>query len=648
MNSIINQEDPFGFHLMSLNELKIITGTLNNQLNINQEELISNQNKLQNIQKNIEVKIIENMILDRFKKYKLESKKDFILSTINTAIQDIFEDNIKIDIVQEIQGNNIKYHIVFYQNDIEIARNDDLLKSNGGGILQVISILFKILIGYLYSKNKFYVFDESFSQISSIYREKLSKFLRTFCEKYSFNILVVSHSNELDKFAHLIYSMNYNYNKDGIKTLYIESQEELFPDDLSVDKDKGYHLEIKNFQSIKELNIDIVGFTIIRGPNNVGKSAIIRSIESILYNSFNSKMYLRKGEKVCEIKFSDKKGNNVQLEFKSKKVRYLLGDEWYSGKSLAADKIKEYLEKLGFKYINMKDFYKNFKGSLKDQTERISVSTQYDSLFLIGSKANDSEKIFNFLFGTESITQLINTNKEIISGLNKDSNLIQENINEIQRNIDELQKKVNIIRLWLQIKLCSEYLGNIEKINSLKEKLSEDNKSLGCLETVLEDYSSIVNKINEVFNFIKLVKNKDSFSNELKILHEKLNSIEKYYNDYVIKTEDINSVILFLSEDNKLKKLSDELNSIKEIVNSSEKDREKILDNYNKVVNDINYLKEIVISVSTNEETKSNIKEQISLFKFKLDQLEIDLKVKGFDVCDKCLGNGLIHIKEDK
>ena len=79
-------------------------------------------------------------LLELLKNYKLEKRKDFILKIINQAMKDVFQENYRLDIIpKEMKGKSAastqKYDIVFFHNDIEIAKNDELLSSNGGGVL---------------------------------------------------------------------------------------------------------------------------------------------------------------------------------------------------------------------------------------------------------------------------------------------------------------------------------------------------------------------------------------------------------------------------------------------------------------------------------------------------------------------------------
>ena len=79
---------------------------------------------------------------------------------------------------------------------------------------------------------------------------------------------------------------------------------------------------IKNFQSIKHVDFEINGFTVIVGRNNVGKSAVIRAVDACLNNRVG-KSFIRKGTKTAEVRIQRdpldvhwKKGEKTVYEVK--------------------------------------------------------------------------------------------------------------------------------------------------------------------------------------------------------------------------------------------------------------------------------------------------------------------------------------------
>jgi len=81
-------------------------------------------------------------------------------------------------------------------------------------------------------------------------------------------------------------------------------------------------VSIKNFQSIKSIDFKVDGFTVIIGKNNIGKSAVIRAIDSALTNQVGSE-FIRLGEKktTVQLKHGDlaikwEKGASATYEIK--------------------------------------------------------------------------------------------------------------------------------------------------------------------------------------------------------------------------------------------------------------------------------------------------------------------------------------------
>lgn len=59
-------------------------------------------------------------------------------------------------------------------------------------------------------------------------------------------------------------------------------------------------VRIKNFQSIGDASIDIDGFTVVVGKNNIGKSALVRAIDAALTNRTGNE-FIRRGTKKSEV-----------------------------------------------------------------------------------------------------------------------------------------------------------------------------------------------------------------------------------------------------------------------------------------------------------------------------------------------------------
>ncbi len=464
-----------------------------------QQEKDSLSGDLQTLEKDLVDWDGAKTLLELLKNYKLEKRKDFILKVINQALIDVFQESYRIDILpKDMKGKSAasltQYDVIFYHNDIEIAKNEELLLSNGGGVLAVTSLFFKILIGYLYSKNKFYIFDESLSQVSPQYRERLSLFLKEFCEKYDFTLVIVSQTEELERHADLIYEVSSSIDDSQVPILNIDNINGTLP------TEDYFYSRVKNFQSIINLDFVFKGFTIIRGPNNSGKSASLRAIDSVIFNNFKKDLYPRKnpgGKKLTTevfFGFQGKKNTHpkeIGLTYKRDKIMFTIEGEEYFGKSLAADKLKEAVEDIGFKYIDVKSSFKNFKGPLKDQTERIAFSNQYDGLFLVGSKANDSNKLFSFLFNTEAIAIAVQQAKEAMQEFNKMHKDTQALLVGIETDLIQTRSEVDyFLKLYYSL-LIEEYQHAVDT----KQRLSRTVKHTNELIKSIERFTNLVDGV---------------------------------------------------------------------------------------------------------------------------------------------------------
>ena len=506
-------------------------------------------------------------LLIKLKNSKMFEKKDFILNTINTALNDVFPDQmVKIDLVasntnQEASKLNIKYDIVLFQNGREISRNEKMVDQNGGGIISFISILFKILVGFIYSRNKFYVFDESLSEVSELYMPRMGQFLQKFCKVHGFTIIIITHTQAIADYSDLTYRLDGEF-ENGVPTLKIEKIDGEYPEEDYV------YSKIENFQSIKKLEFRYKGFTTIIGKNNIGKSASFRAINSILFNNFDIKLYPRfesadKPDKLLNTKVEfgyftkkDDPENEVKkISFykKGQSIIWEFDGLDHVGKNLAFEKVKEKVESIGFRYLKLKEQYKNFKGNLKDQTERLAITTQQDGYYLIGGKASDTSKVFDFLFDSREVTlALIDLNNDIQTFENE-LNAINLDIGKNKNLISRLQIELKKWDVLFKIKLIEQYKYLVEVKGFMENEIHYHEKEYEIINKILDvadimwriDASqthidklnieknknlkivSDIDRILDVVNHINLIKGIFELSNKIDFIKKaiKLNQI---------------------------------------------------------------------------------------------------------------------------
>ena len=520
-----------------LNELGFRIQQTQDQINKYQSSIDFNNSQMDGLKGEIlhlgEVK----KLLIRLKNNKMIEKKDFILNTINTALSDVFVDKrVRLDIEASNTTSsagkiNIKYDIVYYENDIEMGRNETLLISIGGGVMSFISILFKILVGYLYSKNKLYIFDESLAEVSELYRPRMAQFLQKFCEVQGFTIILITQTSDIAEYADLAYMLDGDYNDEDVPTLRIEKTMGNIP------KENYYYSNIENFQSIKKLSFKYAGFTAIIGKNSIGKSASFRAINSIIYNNYDQKKFPRlvgksKPGKVLNSKITfgyfstenDPKNEETQitLERKNSSLMFTFDGMEFVGKNLSFEKVKEKIESIGFRYLNLKEQYKNFKGNLKDQTERLAITTQQDGYYLIGDKSTDTAKIFDFLFDSREVTIAIQAvNEDVLDLENTLNNMTLENHTN-NRYLEHDKKSLEGLMIEYGITLI-ESLTEIEADHVLVIKQKE----------ILEKKDSTLNKMIEILKILDHAQYINNYKKSLDTTLAKLNPLVMSYDTLI-------------------------------------------------------------------------------------------------------------------
>jgi hypothetical protein len=249
------------------------------------------------------------------------------------------------------------------------------------------------------------------------------------------------------------------------------------------------------------------------------------------------------------------------MKYKSNKVVFVIEGEEYFGKSLASDKLKEAVEEIGFRYIDLKSMYKNFKGPLKDQTERIAYTNQYDGLFLIGSKANDSEKVFSFLFNTENIALAVAQAKEAMQEFNKQHKELQEKLQDIREKIARYNLEIDLYLKYYYVKLIEEFQIVENNLNFKKIKNDYTDQLLNKTERFVSaiEAATWLNQTN--FAIVELRNKIEDNTRRRNTIQEILQKIELYnQSKYLIGLAD--AKIGYQNTLNKLEKLIPLMQSI--------------------------------------------------------------------------------------
>ena len=133
---------------------------------------------------------------------------------LTEALSRIFVKNIKFEIVLENYRNQPAIEVQITEDGNTL----DPQKSSGGGMNDIISLIFKIIFVYLRDCNNIIILDESLKFLSKEYLQNASDFLRDICERLEMQIILVSHKENLQSSADNIISIDKIKNKSIILT----------------------------------------------------------------------------------------------------------------------------------------------------------------------------------------------------------------------------------------------------------------------------------------------------------------------------------------------------------------------------------------------------------------------------------------------
>lgn len=257
-------------------------------------------------------------------------------------------------------------------------------------------------------------------------------------------------------------------------------------------------IHIKNFQSIKDLNLKIDGFTVLIGKNNIGKSAIIRAIKSALDNE-SGKENIRLGESTIEVQVT-----RPDIDFKWSK-----GAETFYDVTLPGQK-KETYTKLN-RAVPEPVIRAGFdKISIEDKMENPLIANQFKSLFLLDKRGSVITEVLTDLYNIDIITI---ADEKCQKDLKSNKSLLKT------REVD-LKTLQATISKYKDIETIKEDLRVITELDARKDTLEEEIQTLLSFEIELKDLIASVERLKEVSK-IKIPEVNDSVVTDYQWLKEK-------------------------------------------------------------------------------------------------------------------------------
>lgn len=271
-------------------------------------------------------------------------------------------------------------------------------------------------------------------------------------------------------------------------------------------------VKIKNFQSIKEAEIEICGYTVVVGVSNIGKSSLTRAIRGAIQNRSGT-FFIRRGSKFCAVRL-DIDGKEILWEKGVGRNKYVIDGEVYEG--LGRANVPDELVNIGFREIQ-----------IGEKKLNIQAPDQFSPLFLLNEVGSVNSEVISKAGRLDVINKAL---KLCLKDLRKSKDRLKvkeedyrnikgeeqkfKNLGKILSEVEEIKKSaLQIEELQIEVDWISLHEG---ELISRKEGI-ENLEKITFSEIPQYNLNGLAIKYEEVKVF------EDSFSK----LNEEVNSLEK-------------------------------------------------------------------------------------------------------------------------
>lgn len=251
-----------------------------------------------------------------------------------------------------------------------------------------------------------------------------------------------------------------------------------------------YHIEIKNFQSIKNQTLQFSGFSVICGKSDMGKSALRRSIQTALFNNW-SKSFIRTGEKSTLVTLSKQDNNPFSISAlkSSTENQFTINDK--------------VLPKMGKDAPSIPNH--NFRQDL-------NIATQLEPLYMVSYKDTENTKILNNLFGIDILEQAQYLCQLDLRRTKQDNKYKTEQLNIKQQEHKVTKEQYQTLNQILNsykeaqaaIKHITDYTTNLNNLNGLKHKHDSTDSQLQYVNNQTQQLNNTLqlhNYLNSTLTF---------------------------------------------------------------------------------------------------------------------------------------------------
>lgn len=220
-------------------------------------------------------------------------------------------------------------------------------------------------------------------------------------------------------------------------------------------------IELKNFMSHRHTVIEPAeGLTVLIGPNNVGKSAIIAALQILCYNDL-SNYVVRHGEKHCMVSVETDEGHRIEWHRRTSPSYVINGEQFDRLGRSVPEELHQLLR------------LPRVAGNGTEQFD-VHFGAQKSPIFLLDSSGATAARFFASSSDAIRLVEMQQRHREKIRDARKERTRLEQEASRVNAELTALEPVVALEKQVEQLELDYGKLGQLSMASSSLEKLRSE------------------------------------------------------------------------------------------------------------------------------------------------------------------------------
>ena len=187
-----------------IDDFKAQMGELESMIRTQETIISKNKSRLKEIETNKVAHVKAIGVLDRAIQIISSNGIGKVETLVSDGLKLIFNSDYKF-IIERKEGTKGESYRIMLEKDGFTASP---IGTVGGGIINVISFLLRVIMIQRFKLSKLIVLDESFNNISKDHIDLVSEMVKTLCDDYGYTVLLVTHQPQFASHADRIFKVS--------------------------------------------------------------------------------------------------------------------------------------------------------------------------------------------------------------------------------------------------------------------------------------------------------------------------------------------------------------------------------------------------------------------------------------------------------